>query len=95
MFVLTLLGLQGVHSARATPQALPSQRQCPDKGGWSCSLGTETGGLECLLVQGCRHLLLPSQQTSPLEIRSGPLSKNVQKFSTAPSQVLVCVLSCL
>lgn len=73
----------------AFPAAMSTQ------GGRSCSLGPDTGGLECFLVQSCRHLLLPSQQTSPLEIRSGPLSKNVKKFSTGPSAVPVCVLSCL
>lgn len=50
-----------------------------------------------LNVFWCR-MLLPSQRTSLLEIRSGPLylkSKNVQKFSIPPPPVSVCVLSCL
>lgn len=61
----------------------------------SRSLGTETGGLESFLMQGCRHMLLLSQQTSLLEIRSCPLyfkSKNVQIFSITPSPVSICVL---
>lgn len=55
-------------------------------------------GVSRVLVQACRCMLLPSQQTSSLEIRSGPLylksekSKNVQKFSIAPSPVSVCDL---
>lgn len=54
----------------------------------------ETGGLESFVMQGYRHMLLLSQQTSLLEIRSCSLylkSKNVQRFSITPSLVSTCV----